>query len=233
MTKANGSRKIWYDYFLTLSCAIVAALLVRYFLLAAYRVPTSSMAPTLRPGDFIFSSQSSYGLKIPGSKNRLGFEAPERGDVIIFSQPGKSGTTYVKRVLAVGGDRIEIQKGLVILNDVPVVYESVDSGLMSDLPGFKFQKVLKESIGEKSHLVMYAADGPSGSMAPRVIPPDEVFVLGDNRDASDDSRDWGTVPIAAIEGRATCIWLSFDWQDLWLDNRLPRVRWNRIFTCLQ
>ncbi|MGE3756823.1 MAG: signal peptidase I, partial [Pseudobdellovibrionaceae bacterium] len=209
------------------------ALLVRYFVLAAYRVPTSSMAPTLRPGDFIFSSQVSYGIKIPGAQKRANPRLPERGEVIIFTHPGKSAPIYVKRVLALPGDRIEIQKGLVVLNDKPLTYESVESSDLKDLPGFKFQKVMKESFENgDSHLVMYASEGSSDSMAPRVIPPDEIFVLGDNRDASDDSRDWGTVPTAAIEGRATCIWLSLDWQDLWLDNRLPKIRWNRVFTCL-
>lgn len=226
------SLKTWGDYLLTLALAIVAALFVRYFILAAYRVPTSSMAPTLRPGDFIFSSQMSYGVRIPGSQSKLMAELPARGDVVIFRHPGKSGTTYVKRVIALPGDRIEIKEGRLILNDQALAYTPVDAKFLADFPGMQFHQVFEESYEGKGRLVMYSSEGLSASMAPRVIGEGEVFVMGDNRDASDDSRDWGPIPAAEVEGKATCIWLSLDWQSLWLDSRMPQVRWNRIFTCL-
>ena len=218
------------DYLTTLILAVVLALLVRQFLLAAYKVPTGSMQPTLKPGDFIFSVKPAYGWRLPFSEQVLAPQLPERGDLIVFRYPDQPLISYVKRVVGLPGDKVEIRQGRLIVNDVPLKYDLVDRA--EDNPNPSLFDVYREYDEEISHFVILEKNQNKGHFGPVVVPPSEVFVLGDNRDASDDSRYWGSIPLNQIVGQASLIWLSLDFQKKWGGNRYPQVRWKRVFTTL-
>lgn len=219
----------WKQYLLTLGAAILAALFVRHFVFTAYKVPTGSMQPALKPGDFIFSSRLSYGFTLPFSRQRLFASLPARGDLVVFTYPNQPSVNYVKRVIALPGDRVQLAGNRLILNGVPMTYEPVE-GLEGDNPNPELFSLARENHGEMSWTVILQKGAEPRDFGPLIVPPGEVFLLGDNRDTSDDSRYWGTVPVDQISGRAFLIWLSLDWQKKWADNRLPRARWERIFS---
>lgn len=219
----------WKQYLLTLGAAVLAALFVRHFVVTAYKVPTGSMQPALKPGDFIFSSRVSYGLNLPFSKTRLFAVLPSRGDLVVFTYPNQPNVNYVKRVIALPGDRVQIENNRLILNGEAMAYEPV-TGDGDDNPNPDLFALARESHGAQSWVVILQKGAEDRDFGPLVVPPGEVFLLGDNRDTSDDSRYWGTVPLSQISGKAFLIWLSMDWQNKWADNRLPRVRWDRVFS---
>lgn len=220
----------WRPYLLTLGAAVLAALFVRHLVLTAYKVPTGSMQPALKPGDFIFSSRLSYGLRVPGSKTAFFATLPERGDIVVFSYPNQPETNYVKRVIALPGDRLQIINNRLHLNGAPLKYEAVD-GRAGDNPDAEGFEMARETDGAGAGWVVILEKGAKDrDFGPLVVPPGEVFLLGDNRDTSDDSRYWGTVPVSQISGQAVLIWLSLDWQNRWGDGRFPRLRWDRVLT---
>jgi len=197
------------------------------------------MAPTLKPGDFVFSFRLPYGVRVPLTKEKLAGRPPTRGDVVVFTYPEQPRTSYVKRVIGLPGDVIKISKGELSVNGMIFPQEEQDNGAIQDMPNFGYQQVYLEKGPLSSHQIMRLKEGSSKSFGPLVVPPGEVFLLGDNRDASDDSRYWGTVPIDRVEGRVIFIWLSFDWSkdpsgglSESVGSKFPSVRWNRIFSSL-
>lgn len=221
--------KPWRDYLENILIAIFLALFVRTYIITGYKVPTGSMAPTLKPGDFIFAYKLPFGFKLPFSKEKIAGRSPERGQVVIFTYPDQPRTSYIKRVIGLPGDVVEIVNGQVSLNGQIFKYTEGNSEELSDLPSFQIQKVLKESAPEGQRSVLTLRDGKKSRFGPIVVPPGEVFLLGDNRDASDDSRYWGSIPIQRVEGQLALIWLSLNWQrpDA---SRFPKVRWDRVMT---
>lgn len=222
----------WREYLTTLVLAVLFALFVRSFLLAAYKVPTGSMQPTLKPGDFIFSSRLAYGLPIPFSTQRWNKVSPERGDLVVFTYPETPQITYVKRVVALPGDRIQIIHGRLSINDVTLEYHRLD-GQEQDNPNPQLFDIFEEKSEDQTRRVIFQKQSDEKNFGPLVVPPGEVFLLGDNRDASDDSRYWGTVPISHVAGKVVLIWLSLDWQKKWGADRYPSVRWDRVFSTVQ
>lgn len=218
----------WRDYVENILIAVFLALVVRTFVLAGYKVPTSSMAPNLLPGDFIFSYRLPYGVKIPLTTTKISVNPPKRGEVVVFTYPEQPKISYVKRVIGLPGDRIQIKNGRLQINDENFQYQETPS---TDSGNELFQTV-QEMAPEGSRKLLFEISAKENSFGPLVVPPNEVFLLGDNRDTSDDSRYWGTVPIERIEGRVVLIWLSLDWQNKVWDNRFPRVRWNRTWSLL-
>ncbi|WP_347357041.1 signal peptidase I [Bdellovibrio sp.] len=219
----------WREYLTTLILAVLCALFVRHFLVTAYKVPTGSMQPALKPGDFIFASRISYGVQVPFAAKRWSLTLPERGDVVVFTYPNQPSVTYVKRVVGLPGDRVQIIKGRLILNEEPVKYDKLDS-VAGDNPSPDLFDIYSEKVGESAWRVIFQKKPDDKDFGPLVVPPGEVFLLGDNRDASDDSRYWGTVPMAQVVGRVALIWLSLDWQHKWGGDRYPSVRWDRVFS---
>lgn len=210
--------KLWREYLITLSFAILLAMLVRHFLLTAYKVPTGSMQPTLKPGDFIFSYRLAYKT---GNKVK-------RGDLVTFAYPHQPDVTYVKRVIAIAGDHVRISHGHLFLNEEEATYQLVNQP--EENPNPTVFDLYSEVTYEMNHLIILSKTMVEKNFGPFVVPPGEVFLLGDNRDASDDSRYWGTVPIESIQGQVSFIWLSLDWQSRWGGDRYPKVRWERVFS---
>ncbi|WP_413558418.1 signal peptidase I [Bdellovibrio sp. HCB209] len=219
----------WREYLTTLVIAVFFALFVRSYLITAYKVPTGSMQPTLKPGDFIFSSRISYGIQLPFTDKKLDIVSPSRGDLIVFTYANQPGVSYVKRVIGLPGDRIQIKDGRILLNEEPLQYVKV-ADVSNDNPNSAIFDIYEEKYQDHSWRVIFQKASESKDFGPLVVPPDEVFILGDNRDASDDSRYWGTVPTSQIIGKVVLIWLSLDWQEKWGGDRYPTVRWNRVFS---
>lgn len=227
----------WRDYFENILIAVVLALVVRTFVFTGYKVPTSSMAPTLLPGDFIFAYRLPFGIKVPLTEKKFFVASPERGEVVVFTYKDQPKVNYVKRVIGVSGDRIQIENGELSVNGQKLIYESLPSDLsqqvLQELPNPDFFKAVTERAVEGARVLLFQQQRKRASFGPIVVPPNEVFLLGDNRDASDDSRYWGTVPIERIEGQVMFIWLSLNWQKKIWDNRIPTVRWDRTGTSLR
>jgi signal peptidase I len=224
--------KPWREYLENVIVAILLALIVRTFVMTGYKVPTGSMAPTLIPGDFVFSFKLPYGVKIPLTETKLASGNPQRGELVVFSYPEQPRVFFVKRVVALPGDHVQIVEGELLINGEKASYSALSESYLSDFPDRMNLDARLEKILGSERVLFFAKDLKSKSYGPMIVPPNEVFLLGDNRDSSDDSRYWGTVPISKIEGRLILIWLSLDWQNRTLGGVLPGLRSERIFTSL-
>ncbi len=221
----------WKEYLTTLVLAVGLALLVRNVLLTAYKVPTGSMQPTLKTGDFIFTYRPAYGWKIPLTNKVIAPALPHRGDVVVFSYPQQPQVNYVKRVVALPGDRVEIKNGRLILNGEKLAYSLFADAV--DNPNPDEFEIFHEKDGASERAVIFEKNELSErkkNYGPVVISPGEIFLLGDNRDTSDDSRYWGAVPMEQVIGQVLFIWLSLDPQRKWGSHRYPSIRWERLFS---
>ncbi len=230
MVLLKGWFKGWQEFAGILFLAAFSALMVRHFLLAPYHVPSGSMQPALKPGDFIFVSQVAYGFRGLGSERWLPTE-PQRGDIVTYYDSELNDTAHVKRVIGVAGDRIEIKDHRLILNQIPLTYVLNSDKL--DNPNPELFDLYEEKLGELAWPVIFQKNkmGLAGKVfEPLVVPAGEVFLLGDNREGLDDPPNWGTVPTRQIFGRVSIIWLSLEHQDPLTGNRFPSMRWERIFT---
>jgi signal peptidase I len=222
------------EYVESLLVAIVVAVFLRVFVVSAYKIPTSSMMPSLMAGDFVFAYKLPYGVPVPFTAEKIGVEFPKHGDVVVFRLPGNESVNYVKRVVGLPGERIEIKNKKLFINDVESQYQPIASEQFAKLkihnfPGQEYYVVAQESFQKSTHFVMNRQDDEADFYGPIVVQPGHIFVLGDNRDSSDDSRYWGQVPVKNLEGRVLVIWMSLDWLERWANDRLPSVRWDRIF----
>ena len=267
----------------SLVVAVLLALALRAFVIEAFKIPSSSMYPTLEIGDHIFVNKFIYGLRVPYTSHKfLEFRTPHRGEVIVFMQPCDPDRDYIKRVVATAGQTVEVRCGVVYVDGVAIPqqmleasgsYADNDTGEWRDKPVSRFRETVGEVTYETFHDPIHARQSPlpertdfpiqdyppscatdgatntpaanqalgdlvetdpnAASCAPHlhyVVPADHVFCMGDNRDNSNDSRYWGSVPLDNIKGKALFIWLSykdwslFDWSG---------IRWDRIGSFVQ
>jgi signal peptidase I len=191
--------------------ASLIALSVRLFLLEDYRIASASMVPNLVKGDLVFVSKSAYNLRLPFSTYELvRFRLPRPGEVVAFTLPGKAGGTFVKRVVALEGDTLEIRRGRVSVNGEPAKYRKIEGAPAADSTRSVASQgaVEWETLeGGTDHLIRV---DPRASYGPIVVPKDHFFALGDNRPESVDARVWGPIPLSSLKGRVTYIWLSVD-----------------------
>ena len=190
----------------------LVVLVLRSFIAEPFRIPSSSMVPTLLTGDFILVNKFSYGLRIPVLGNKIiDIGDPQRGDVIVFRYPREPSTPYIKRVVGVPGDRIDYYNKTLFINGEAVRQEVVGSftGFGSEVSMTGMSERIEHLEGaEHSILVKHSDDGRRFS---QVVADGNYFVLGDNRDNSRDSRYWGTVPDELLIGKAFLIWMNWDW----------------------
>jgi len=224
------------DFFASLFPVLAVVLCLRSFVYEPFRIPSSSMMPTLLIGDFILVNKFAYGVRLPVTNTVL-FETgtPERGDVVVFRYPGRNppvasdppvGTDYIKRVIGLPGDVITVRQNRLAVNGTPIAYGDeaiyVGAGAPAAIEMTGATRVSEALAPGKEHAIL---DKWSRQMAfgdgDYVVPDGHYFVLGDNRVASDDGRFWGFVPAANLAGRADVIWLncanwacvdSFDWR---------------------
>lgn len=226
--------KLMREYTESLIVAIMLALVLRFFVISAYKIPTGSMLPTLKVGDFIFAYKLPYGFPIPFTDGeRWSASLPERGDVVVFRYPGNENVNYVKRVVGLPGDQIAIKNKKLYINDIESSYRPLPQDVIRDVPSAEYYSAFREDFrtpgNEMTHVVMNNHADQADFFGPVVVPPGQVFVLGDNRDSSDDSRYWGAVPVSHLEGRVIMVWLSVDWMNTWGGERFPSLRWDRVF----
>jgi signal peptidase I len=205
--------KEWIEPFLI---AAVVALFIRQFVVEAFKIPSGSMIPTLTIGDHLLVNKFIYGPRIPFTDSRIfSWKEPKRGDIIVFKYPENEDKNFIKRVVGVPGDKVQIVKGKLLLNDRPVLLSP--EGQMQEHGG----QLFKEQLGTVTHQIQYLADQSQKNEGPWLVPKDSVFVMGDNRDNSQDSRFWGFVKYNKVLGKALIIYWSWDGDERW-------VRWERI-----
>jgi signal peptidase I len=198
---------------------ILIVLLLRSFLVEPFRIPSGSMMPTLLVGDFILVNKFSYGLRWPVLNTKfIELGEPERGDVVVFRFPQQPSVDYIKRVVGVPGDQIAYRDKTLYVNGEPVPQEPVGNfqgvGAGAVMTG---AHMALERLGETNHQILthpMAPDLAPGcrvlAYGPITVPEGSFFVMGDNRDNSNDSRCWGLVPEGNLVGKAFAIWMSWD-----------------------
>jgi len=183
--------------------AVVLALFIRTFIVQAFKIPSGSMQPTLLIGDHILVNKFLYGVGIPFTDIKLfDIKKPGRGDVIVFIYPEDESKDYIKRVIGLPGDTIKIIDKKLFLNNEPY-HDSV--GVYTDPKTFKRGQF----------------NSNRDNLGPVTVPPDSLFVMGDNRDHSSDSRFWGFVNISKVKGKAFIIYWS--WEKMFKNFRLTRL----------
>ncbi|MGH7864934.1 MAG: signal peptidase I [Candidatus Binataceae bacterium] len=209
-------KSVLREYAEALGIALALALVIRTFLVQAYKIPSGSMEPTLLIGDHILVNKIGFGFRIPDSIFGLELPAvphgrylmrlgePSRGDVIVFVYPADRTKDFIKRIIGAPGDTVEVRDGVVFINGTP----------SPDL-----HKHLT-ALAEMPQTFMFRGR----NFGPITVPADKFFVMGDNRDQSHDSRFWGYVDINDIEGRAMFIYWSWDGEEA---GAIP-IRWNRF-----
>jgi signal peptidase I len=201
--------------------ALIIAVVIRTFLFQPFNIPSGSMMATLLIGDYLFVSKYTYGYSrysfpfspplFSGRDPILG-KGPQRGDVVVFRLPRDDSTDYIKRVIGLPGDRIQMVDGVLNINGQPVRRERAEDYVgTEDGPGIKRIKRWKETL--PNGVVYYTLDLVDNSFYDNTpvynVPADHYFMMGDNRDNSQDSRFWGFVPDENIVGKAFFVWMNF------------------------
>jgi signal peptidase I len=196
--------------------------LIRSFLIQPYNVPTGSLEPTVLPGDFIAVKQFSYGLRLPVLNLKIAkVGEPKRGDIALFHWPVDTSKTFVKRVIGLPGDHIVYKDNTLFINGKEMKQEYVEKATDIGQDGINtpVDKKIEDLEGIK-HYIFVKPDNNTQDID-IVVPEGQYFMVGDNRNDSYDSRDWGFVPETFLIGKAFGIWLSWDAQHY-------KIRWNRI-----
>ncbi|MDB4937130.1 MAG: Signal peptidase [Labilithrix sp.] len=216
------------EYAESILVAIAVAMALRAFVVEAFKIPSGSMIPTLQVGDHIFVNKFTYGPAIPYTHKRIWSRMPpERGDVIVFAYPEHPDQDFIKRVIATPGDKLEARGGHPIINgwEVPSCYAGSYSYVEGPENGRHEGEIFVEFLEDEAFLTLYDRQSPQTDyQGPYYVKPGEVWVMGDNRNNSHDSRVWwggqgGGVPYENIKGRALFVWLSV----------ADTMDWSRIF----
>jgi signal peptidase I len=203
------------EYARSLFPVLLLVLVFRSFFFEPFKIPSGSMIPTLLIGDFIVVNKYAYGLRLPVlNKKVYGNGLPDRGDVAVFRYPVDPGINFIKRVIGIPGDSITYRNKELYVNGELVRSEKIGSYQTTEVKCStpREDAVLEyENLGSEGHqlLVHDSARGRNGQW---VVPEGHYFMMGDNRDRSNDSRAWGFVPEENLVGRAVGIWLNFDFE---------------------
>jgi signal peptidase I len=218
----GGKEPVLVDYARSFFPVILIVLLLRSFLVEPFRIPSGSMMPTLLNGDFILVNKFAYGLRLPLLGTKLvEINEPARGDVVVFRFPGDPSVDYIKRVIGLPGDRVTYYRDRLTINGEPVAQMNKGSyagtGVAMSMSGVSLRQ---ETIDGVVHDILedprrYTREGEY------IVPEGEYFVMGDNRDNSNDGRFWGTVPEANLVGKAFLIWMNWDSVD-------GSITWGRL-----
>lgn len=218
---------VW-EWTKSLLIAVLLFLVIRSFLVEAFKIPTGSMEGTLLAGDFLLVNKLAYGADIPFSETRLpGYAQPVRGEVVVFLPPHEEGKSYVKRVVGIPGDTLEMRDKILYLNGEPQeepYARRIDP--ITDPGDQRMQWQLDYLATVAARMDRYRPT--RDNWGPIVVPEERYFALGDNRDNSEDSRHWGFLEGEAIRGRPLFVYYSFERNLHNPFSWLTSVRWSRI-----
>ncbi len=244
--KPPKRRESWGETLKTIVYALLIALVIRTIFIQPFNIPSGSMENTLLVGDYLFVEKFAYGYSrfsmpfgsIFPSFGRIFGGEPERGDVVVFKLPSDDSTDYIKRVIGLPGDHIQVLNGQLYINDKPVpkvrvadYVETDEFGVPHHVP--RYRETLPN--GKSYYVLDRDPDGPLDNTDVYTVPPGHYFMMGDNRDNSDDSRaDVGYVPAENLVGKAELIFFSTDGSaELWEVWKWPEaIRWTRLFTVI-
>lgn len=224
------TKRFWTDGYGSFLTAILAALTIRWLFLEAYVIPSGSMLPNLLIHDHIFVNKMVYGVRVPFTEQWLTkFRDPARGEVIVFKHPQEPGTFLIKRVVGIPGDKIAFENGTLFINDQPMEKLPPDGfndfhwlrdadfqrdGVRSDGVD-RYDQFVENLMGTK-HPILIRKGDRFDSYGPETVPAGHLFMMGDNRDNSADSRYWGFMPVDNVLGRAGFVWLS-------CEEKIPKI----------
>ena len=216
---------------------ILVVFVLRSFIVEPFRIPSGSMLPSLYIGDFILVSKFSYGIRLPLINQKVfSIGTPKRGEVLVFRYPHDEKTNYIKRVVGLPGDIVDYKnKRLRINGNVVDLQKSNREDTEQGTQSNEQVRVHIELLGKSSHGILLDTSLGSRAYMRIIVPPDKFFVMGDNRDHSNDSRFWGFVPEENIVGRAVFGWFSWDSNKndhFWNDYIGGGANWPRIGTTI-
>ncbi|MEX0856401.1 MAG: signal peptidase I [Gemmatimonadota bacterium] len=228
---AGSGARVWlrnaFELVRSVALVLVLFFLVRSFVVEAFKIPTSSMEGTLLAGDFLLVNKAVYGAEIPGTGFSIpAFAEPDRGDIVVFHPPHDPAKHYVKRLLGLPGDTLQMREKLLLVNGSPVEEPYVrhqDPTGDAVHPGMVWQMPFVQE-----HAVPSRYRPSRDNWGPLVVPEDHFFVLGDNRDNSEDSRYWGFISRESIKGRPWRVYYSADQDHSGVLSWFRDVRWDRI-----
>jgi signal peptidase I len=209
VSRLGKNRSVFREYFEAICVAIILALFIRTFVVQAFKIPSGSMLPTLLIGDHLLVNKFIYGIRIPFTgKILIPIKSPQHGDVVVFRFPKDRSIDYIKRVVGTPGDTIEIKNKKVFIN----------GQLMQDTHAHFSSPALLD-----------AQASPRDNFGPILVPEQRIFVMGDNRDNSYDSRFWGFVDQQDILGKAFILYWSWDIDKPLLSlERFTSIRFGRL-----
>ncbi|MEO7497137.1 MAG: signal peptidase I [Massilia sp.] len=217
---------VWIEYSGSFFPVIALVFVLRSFLFEPFKIPSSSMVPTLLIGDLILVNKYTYGIRLPILNQKVvAINDPQRGDVMVFKYPKDMSQDYIKRVIGVPGDKITYENKRLTVNGQAVAYTAMDDYL--DDQGLNYHQQLTENLPNQTHRILNDKGQPTVNLLgvdnfPNrancdyayekftcIVPPGNYFMMGDNRDNSADSRYWGFVPDKNIVGKAIVVWMNF------------------------
>jgi signal peptidase I len=205
------------QYVESIGGVVFVALLLRSFVVEAYQIPSGSMIPTLQVGDHIWVNKLIYGLRIPFTDIKFGtqYRPPRRGEIVVFTHPRTPEMDLIKRVIAVGGDEVEMRDNVVYVNGIPSARTHSGQTHYFDFEEGPQQWVERdadawqEQMGPAQFTTFHDSVIGLRDFPKMQIPKGTLFFMGDNRDYSNDSRYWGVVPLNLVRGKAMVVWWSY------------------------
>lgn len=212
----KGTEPLAVEYAKSFFPVLLVVMLLRSFIIEPFRIPSGSMMPTLLVGDFILVNKYTYGIRLPAVHTKLtGGDPLQRGDVAVFRFPKDPSLDFIKRVIGLPGDTISYFNKKLSVNgkQLDVVFDSQYAGQGTGPDNMKGLDVFNETLDGKTYTIMNDDSAQFSANGSLVVPEGHYFVMGDNRDHSNDGRYWGFVPDENLVGKAFMVWMHWDWSD--------------------